>query len=207
MGVLNLEFGEKLKQLRKSKGLTQEEFASDIFVSRTAVSKWESGRGYPSIDLLKVIAEFFSLTIDQLLSGEAILSIAKKENKESVNKICNFILGFVDLFAILLIVLPLYPIKVNGYIYSVNLFNFVGGISATLILHWALFIALILIGATKIILTFCKVEKGQKIILIISLLISSVLVLFLAVTREPYPLIIVFILLVGKGVIAIKLFK
>ena len=49
-----MEFHEKLQELRKKKGLTQEELAEMLFVSRTAVSKWETGRGYPSIDSLKV---------------------------------------------------------------------------------------------------------------------------------------------------------
>ena len=48
-----MEFGEKLQCLRKSKGLTQEELAVSLYVSRTAISKWESGRGYPGIDSLK----------------------------------------------------------------------------------------------------------------------------------------------------------
>ena len=55
-----MEFNEKLQELRKSRGLTQEELAKELFVSRTAVSKWESGRGYPNIDSLKEISRFFS---------------------------------------------------------------------------------------------------------------------------------------------------
>ena len=51
-----MEFNEKLQQLRKQKGLTQEQLAEALFVSRTAVSKWESGRGYPNIESLKAIA-------------------------------------------------------------------------------------------------------------------------------------------------------
>ena len=54
-----MEFNKKLQELRKQKGLTQEELAEKLFVSRTAVSKWESGRGYPNIDSLKEIARFF----------------------------------------------------------------------------------------------------------------------------------------------------
>ena len=63
-----MEFNEKLKELRSSRGLTQEELAEALFVSRTAISKWESGRGYPSIDSLKEISTFFSVTIDKLVS-------------------------------------------------------------------------------------------------------------------------------------------
>ena len=59
-----MEFNEKLQELRKGKGLTQEELAEKLFVSRTAISKWESGRGYPSIDSLKELARYFSVTID-----------------------------------------------------------------------------------------------------------------------------------------------
>ena len=52
-----MEFNEKLQQLRKQKGITQEELAVAIYVSRTAISKWESGRGYPSIDSLKALSD------------------------------------------------------------------------------------------------------------------------------------------------------
>lgn len=56
-----MEFNEKLQELRKQKGLTQEELAEALYVSRTAISKWESGRGYPNIDSLKAISNYFSL--------------------------------------------------------------------------------------------------------------------------------------------------
>jgi len=73
-----MEFHEKLQELRKQKGLTQEKLAESLYVSRTAVSKWESGRGYPNIDSLKAIAGFFEITIDELLSGVFAAS-AKQE--------------------------------------------------------------------------------------------------------------------------------
>ena len=67
-----MEFNEKLQELRKSKGLTQEELAEALYVSRTAILKWESGRGYPSIDSLKEISKFFSVTIDELQKRKKI---------------------------------------------------------------------------------------------------------------------------------------
>ena len=54
-----MEFNEKLQELRKQRGLTHKELAQALYVSRTAISKWESGRGYPNIDSLKAIAKFF----------------------------------------------------------------------------------------------------------------------------------------------------
>ena len=62
-----MEFNEKLQELRKQKGLTQEDLAERLYVSRTAVSKWESGRGYPNIDSLKEISKYFSVSIDDCL--------------------------------------------------------------------------------------------------------------------------------------------
>lgn len=79
-----MELSEKLQELRKEKGLTQEELAEALFVSRTAISKWESGRGVPNIESLKAISKFFSVSIDELLSGEEILKIADEDNKQKV---------------------------------------------------------------------------------------------------------------------------
>ena len=67
-----MEFNEKLQLLRKQQEMTQEQLAEKLFVTRTAVSKWESGKGYPNIDSLRNLAEFFSVSIDELLSGSDI---------------------------------------------------------------------------------------------------------------------------------------
>ena len=45
-----MEFNQKLQVLRKEKGITQEQLAKELFVSRTAISKWELGRGYPNLE-------------------------------------------------------------------------------------------------------------------------------------------------------------
>ena len=140
-----MEFNEKLQELRKNRGLTQEELAEALYVSRTAVSKWESGRGYPSIDSLKQIASFFSVTIDDLLSGEKLLSIAEKENQSNVRNMCDLIFGIVDLFSFLLVVLPLYPKSIDEYIYAVNLFAYTQTTLFNILTYWIMYIALILV--------------------------------------------------------------
>ena len=67
-----MEFGEKLQALRRGREMTQEELAHALYVSRTAISKWESGRGYPNSDSLKAISKYFAVSIDELLSGDAL---------------------------------------------------------------------------------------------------------------------------------------
>ena len=65
-----MEFYEKIQELRKQRGITQEELAKALYVSRTAISKWESGRGYPNLDSLKAIAKYYGVTIDYLVGRE-----------------------------------------------------------------------------------------------------------------------------------------
>ena len=103
-GGSGVEFHEKLQELRKNRGMTQEELAEILYVSRTAISKWESGRGYPSIDSLKGIANYFSVTIDELLSGEKLISIAEKENEFNVRSMCELLFGIIDVSSFLLVI-------------------------------------------------------------------------------------------------------
>ena len=119
-----MEFHEKLQELRKSKGLTQEELSEHLFVSRTAISKWESGRGYPSIDSLKQISRYFSVSIDELLSSEKLIDLVENENIIHRQLTSNQIFAISDLLSFLLIFLPLYPKSINDYIYSVNLYHY-----------------------------------------------------------------------------------
>lgn len=63
-----MTFGEKLKKLRTDNGLTQDELAEKTYVTRTAISKWENNKGYPSIDSLKQLSNLFHISIDELIS-------------------------------------------------------------------------------------------------------------------------------------------
>ena len=202
-----MEFNEKFQELRKSKGLTQEELAENLYVSRTAVSKWESGRGYPNIESLKEISKFFSVSIDELLSGEKVLFIAEKENKTNIKNICELLFGAVDLFYVLLIVLPLYPDAVNGFIYSVNLLNYTEISSFNKTIYWVMFFAFILIGGTKIMFIKIRKEKVNKAVTVSSVVLYILIILLFATTREVYALILVFLFFIIKGLLIFKSIK
>lgn len=197
-----MEFHETLQKLRKSKGMTQEELAQALYVSRTAVSKWESGRGYPGIDSLKEISRYFSVSIDQLLSGEALLAIAETENRSNLQRVRRLLLGLADLSAVGLIALPLYPAQVDGHIFSVNL---LGCSSAYRMIYFMLFLSLIVLGASKLILTLQKIQKGQRAVTACSVVVSIFSVLFLAMVREPYATALSFFLLLLKGLLLFRL--
>ena len=141
-----MEFGEKLQELRKNRGLTQEELAEALFVSRTAISKWESGRGYPNIDSIKGISKFFAVSIDDLLSGEKLMSIAERENKSNIRSLCDLLFGMIDILTIALVILPLYPNTIGADIDTVNLLAYTQTIPFIRWSYWILFTALILAG-------------------------------------------------------------
>ena len=65
-----MAFGERLQAVRRKNGLTQEEFAAQLNVSRQAVSKWESSRGYPEIEKILYICNRYGTTMDELFTDE-----------------------------------------------------------------------------------------------------------------------------------------
>lgn len=88
-----MTFCEKLLVLRKNKGLTQEELAERVTVSRQAIAKWESGQAYPDIANLIALSEFFHVTIDQLVKDDdgCQMSPVHKESCET-GELVDFLL-------------------------------------------------------------------------------------------------------------------
>lgn len=76
---------EKIYTLRRKSGLSQEQLAEKIGVSRQAVSKWEGGQSTPELDKLKALSECFQITLDELTGNEAVSgpNCAKKEAEET----------------------------------------------------------------------------------------------------------------------------
>lgn len=199
-----MEFNEKLQQLRTQKNLTQEQLAEQLYVSRTAISKWESGRGYPNIDSLKCISKFFSVSIDELLSGEELITLAQTENSSNLKKIYSLLLGILDVMAIVFILLPLYPNPVGDYIYSVNLLSFTATTAINLAVYWIVFNAMIGLGIAKLIFTHFDQALWCDIITKSSIVLSVVVVCIFAAVREPYATSLLFLLFVMKIFLLMK---
>ena len=190
-----MEFNEKLQQLRTGKNLTQEQLAEQLYVSRTAISKWESGKGYPNIESLKCISKFFSVTIDELLSGEELITLAETENRSNLKKIYSFIYGILDMMAVTFILLPLYGNLVDGYIYSVNLLSFTDTTPIYLAIYWIVFIVLIALGIAKLMCVCFEKESWSNIITKCSLVLSTLFICFFAAARQLYIMLLVDIMI------------
>lgn len=109
-----MQFNEKLKKLRNDKGLTQAELADKVFVSRSAVAKWESGLGLPSDESLTTLAEFFGVEKGELLSDPETASVIINQN-HTLSKQKLWIIALVALSFILIIVAAiLIPLAVKN---------------------------------------------------------------------------------------------
>ncbi|MBR2088613.1 MAG: helix-turn-helix transcriptional regulator [Oscillospiraceae bacterium] len=199
-----MEFHEKLQELRKKRGLTQEELAKALFVSRTAVSKWESGKGYPSIDSLKELSRFFSVTIDELLSSEELISAAKDENASNLRDMTDLLFGITDTMHIMMLLLPLYPEPTGSTVAASSLFTLTHMTLSLRILLCVLMGVLIAAGAAKIVLNVRKMEKGRNAMTVVSLILSILTVLLLTMLRAPYAVTMAFLLLIVKAVMVFR---
>ena len=201
---LSMEFNQKLQELRKQKGLTQEELAEHIYVSRTAVSKWESGRGFPSIESLKALSKFFSVSLDELLSGEEILAIAEEDTKQKEKRIQDLVFGLLDCGMALLLFLPFFGQNADGIIQEVSLLV-LNGIQPYLKTAFVAFVAaMIVMGITTLALQNCRQRLWSRYKSITSLALSAVGVCLFIISRQPYAAVFVFAFLIIKALMLIK---
>lgn len=199
-----MELGEKLQELRKQRGLTQEELAAALFVSRTAVSKWESGRGLPSIDSLQALSRYFGVSIDHLLSTDEVLYVAAEDVKEHEARSCDQLLSLVDCGAALLLFLPVFGQQSEAGVRSVSLLALTG------ISPWlrgaciALVTALTLLGVANLAL-----QNGRHPLWMggkrkLSLLLGVAGALLFTSVRQPYAAALALVALVIKASMLLK---
>ena len=199
-----MEFNEKLQELRKQNGLTQEELAEKLYVSRTAISKWESGRGYPNIESLKAIAKFFSVTVDELISTDEVITIAEEDNKRKEKHFCDLIYGLVDICIVMLLFLPFFAEKADGIIQSVSLVALDGVQPYLKIAYLAVVILIIVMGVLTLALQTCQARAWLKCKTTISLILGASAVLVFMISSQPYATVFTFVLLAIKVLMVIK---
>lgn len=198
-----MEFGEKLQALRKGRSLTQEALAEALFVSRTAVSKWESGRGYPSIDSLREISRFFGVSIDELIGADEVIAAASDEKRAYVGRTTALICGALDALLALLMIIPAFG-NGAGSTETVSLFALDG------VNPWVKGAFIFAIGMTVLNgvagMIVARLDRPvwnrHRIATGVALSVVSVAVLIAA--RQPYAGLVGFAFLVVKGLLLLR---
>lgn len=199
-----MEFHEKLQELRKQKGLTQEELAQQLYVSRTAISKWESGRGFPNIDSLKAISKVFHVSLDALLSGEEILAIAERDRRDREKNIRDVVFGLLDCGMVLLLFLPFFGQEAGEGIQEVSLLA-LREIQPYLKAAYLAFVwAMVVLGISSLALQNCRHWLWMKTRGVLSLTVSAFGVCLFIMSRQPYAAVFVFAFFIIKMFMQIK---
>ena len=199
-----MELNEKLQQLRKQKNLTQEELAQSLFVSRTAISKWESGRGYPSTDSLKVIAQFFNISVDELLSGEQLLTLAEADHKQKRSHLCDLLYGLLDISVLLLLFLPLFGQKTDRGVLPVSLIAYQAVSPLLQFVFYDYVSSCVIMGVLLLALQNSSHSFWLRSKTKLSLILNILGVFLFIVSTQVYAAVFLFVLLIIKVSILLK---
>ena len=199
-----MEFADKLQKLRKDNNLTQEQLAEKLFVSRTAVSKWESNRGYPNIESLKAISKLFSISIDELLSGDELIDACEKEGDSRVSRTKAIVFSCIDLMLILLLFLPLFKEQGIDKINSVSLLSLSWEENHIKVIYMIIVILGLLYGLIYLVVIAVKRDVKEQYLNYGSIGVSVLLVGSFISCQEPYAAIYTFVLLMIKVVLLIN---
>ncbi len=137
-----MEFSEKIKELRSTKGISQAKLADDIHISRSAVAKWENGLGLPNDESLKLLADYFGVTVEELIGNKSDEEMLVSKNKTiDIQKkaLIGFALGCaIGLFVLAFIFIePLRDVLellgLGIILSALGIFNMFGNIGS---IHW-----------------------------------------------------------------------
>ncbi|MBQ7889285.1 MAG: helix-turn-helix transcriptional regulator [Erysipelotrichaceae bacterium] len=175
-----MNFADKLRELRQEKGISQAKLAEEIFVSRSAVAKWENGLGIPNEESLQLLADYFEVSPEQLLKNKENEQILVSKN-QTIEHQHNIIIGLVVGCAIGLMLLgylfiePLREnismIMIGTMIILLGVFNLKGNIAS---IHWY--------NRRKVTkenqIPYCRLHGFSCIIIGITMIISAIIQAF-----------------------------
>ena len=196
-----MEFSEKLQRLRTQPNLTQEQLANQLFVSRTAISKWETGRGTPNLDSLQAIAKLFGVSLDELLSTEEVVVMAKNENKRNTEQILCYIDSVLNLMSVFGFLLPMYKVFKNNVYYCVPLYQYSGFMHKTIFIIQS---AILLCGVLGLIFQWKEKEKIYNFVKFSGYILMIIFIFLLIALNHPNASSFCFAFLLIKGMVLIK---
>lgn len=115
--IKDMVFSERLKKEREKKGWSQAELAEKIYVSRQSVSKWETSKNYPSIEIIIKLSDLFGITIDELLrSDEGLEKKVIQDSRQLAHPKWKVFFDSVFLLGAFLLVLKIIIIALNHFV-------------------------------------------------------------------------------------------
>ena len=204
-----MDFGEKLKALRTERGLTQEQLAARLYVSRTAVSKWETGGGSPNLDSLQVVARLFDVSVDDLLSADDLIVLARDERRSTARSSGMLSFGLLDVLAVVFAFIPLYGVDDGSFVRMANLADYGASVDfgASFAVMAAAVVSLMFVGAVEILLAAAGSRRAARIVALVGFAVQALAVVLFASTMQPYATTLMFALLLAKVVVGYRILR
>ena len=198
-----MDIGEKLKALRTERGLTQEQLAAKLYVSRTAVSKWETGGGSPNLDSLQAVARLFDVSVDDLLL------LARDERRSSARSGGMLSFGLLDMLAVVFAFLPLYGVDDGSFVRMASLADYGASVDfgASFAVMAAAIAALLLVGAAEVALAVAGPRRAARTVALVGFAVQAAAVVLLASTMQPYATTLMFALFLAKAVVGYRILR
>ena len=204
-----MDFGEKLKALRTERGLTQEQLAARLYVSRTAVSKWETGGGSPNLDSLQAVARLFDVSVDDLLSADDLIVLARDERRSTARSSGMLSFGLLDVLAAVFAFIPLYGVDDGSFVRMANLADYGASVDfgASFAVMAAAVVSLMFMGAVEIVLAAAGSRRAARIVALVGFAVQALAVVLFASTMQPYATTLMFALLLAKVVVGYRILR
>ena len=204
-----MDFGEKLKALRTERGLTQEQLAARLYVSRTAVSKWETGGGSPNLDSLQAVARLFDVSVDDLLSADDLIVLARDERRSTARSSGMLSFGLLDVLAVVFAFIPLYGVDDGSFVRMANLADYGASVDfgASFAVMAAAVVSLMFVGAVEILLAAAGSRRAARIVALVGFAVPALAVVLFASTMQPYATTLMFALLLAKVVVGYRILR
>ena len=204
-----MDFGEKLKALRTERGLTQEQLAAKLYVSRTAVSKWETGGGSPNLDSLQAVARLFDVSVDDLLSTDDLIVLARDERRSTARSSGMLSFGLLDVLAVVFAFIPLYGVDDGSLVRMANLADYGASVDfgASFAAMAAAVVSLMFMGAVEIVLAAVGSRRAARIVALVGFAVQALAVVLFASTMQPYATTLMFVLLLAKVVVGYRILR
>ena len=204
-----MDFGEKLKALRTERGLTQEQLAARLYVSRTAVSKWETGGGSPNLDSLQPLARLFDVSVDDLLSADDLIVLARDERRSTARSSGMLSFGLLDVLAVVFAFIPLYGVDDGSFVRMANLADYGASVDfgASFAVMAAAVVSLMFMGAVEIVLAAVGSRRAARIVALVGFAVQALAVVLFASTMQPYATTLAFALFLAKAVVGYRILR